>query len=127
MSHSAILAKLEKSLAFGIRSGADALYLMVEVRKLLEQQHAKKRFEYLTFHCDWAPHATLDGSTAQRILKLFDSAHIHLRAGVELEQLPDLLRMEIDRISKLDYFEREFESFLKSNGIPTLKITRADG
>jgi hypothetical protein len=32
----------------GIVSEADALYLMVEVRKLLEQQQAKRQYEYLT-------------------------------------------------------------------------------
>lgn len=35
--------------------------------------------------------------------------------------------MEIDRISKLRYFEQQLESFLKNNGMPTLESTRADG
>jgi hypothetical protein len=35
--------------------------------------------------------------------------------------------MEIERISKMDYFERELESFLKTNGLPTLESTRSDG
>jgi hypothetical protein len=126
LTQSAIIAKLELLLAKRIRTEADALYFMVEIRKLLEQQRAKKQYEYLTFHCDWALHATLDGTTAQKILRLFDAANIHLKTGVELEHLPDLLRMEIERISKLDYFERELESFLKASGIPTLKTTRAD-
>lgn len=78
-------------------------------------------------NCDWALHAKLTGSTAQRILKLFDDANVHLKVGAELEQLPRLLRMEIERISKMDYFERELESFLKTNGLPTLESTRADG
>lgn len=127
MTQSAILAKLEKLLAHRIRSEADALYLMVEVRKLLEQQQAKNQYEYLKFHCDWALHATLEGTTAQKILKLFDAANIHLKADGKLARLPDSLRMEIDRISKLSYFEQQLESFLKVNGIPTLDRTRADG
>jgi hypothetical protein len=100
---------------------------LAETRKLLEQQDVKKRYEYLTFHCDWALHAKLTGSAAQRILKLFDDANVHLKAGAELEQLPGLLRMEIERISKMDYFERELQSFLKTNGLPTLESTRPDG
>jgi hypothetical protein len=127
MTQSAIITKLERHLDQGIRNEAEAVYLMVEIRKLLEQQDAKKRYEYLTFHCDWALHAKLTGSTAQRILKLFDAANVHLKTGVELEHLPDLLRMEIERISKMHYFERELESFLKANGLPTLRSTRADG
>ena len=101
MTQSAIVAKLLILLAKGIASEADALYLMVEVRKLLEQQRAKKQYQYLTFHCDWALHATLEGTTAQTILKLFDAANIHLKTGVELHDLPGVLRMEIDRISKI--------------------------
>lgn len=127
MSYSAIVAKLERLLARGIRSEAEAVYLMVEVRKLLEQQDAKQQYQYLTFHCDWALHAKLSGATAQRILKLWDAATVHLKAGLQLDQLPGLLRMEIDRISKMDYFEREFEAFLATNGIPTLGSTRSDG
>ena len=43
MTQSAMVAKLELLLAKGIVSEADAPYLMVEVRKLLEQQQAKKQ------------------------------------------------------------------------------------
>ncbi|MGB6402341.1 MAG: hypothetical protein WBF26_05800, partial [Candidatus Sulfotelmatobacter sp.] len=82
---------------------------MVEVRKLLEQQDAKKTYRFLTFHCDWALHAELDGTTAQEILKQFDAANIHLKKGVELEELPLELRLEVERISKMEYFERELE------------------
>jgi hypothetical protein len=38
MTLSAILTKLEKLLAHGIRSEAEAVYLLAETRKLLEQQ-----------------------------------------------------------------------------------------
>lgn len=127
MTQSAIVAKLETLLAHGIRTEAEAAYLMVEIRKLLEQQNAKQQYQDLTFHCDWALHAKLSGTTAQRILKLFDAAAVHLRTGIELDQLPGLLASEIERISKLRYFEREFESFLKASGIPTLESTRSDG
>jgi hypothetical protein len=127
MVKSAIIAKLEALLAKGIITEADALYLMVEVRKLLEQQQAKKQYEYLTFHCDWALHASLEGTTAQQILKLFDAANIHLKTGLELHDLPGPLKLEIDRISKMRYFEEQLENFLTANGLPTLERTRSDG
>jgi hypothetical protein len=127
MTESAIVGKLKRLAAKGITTEADALYLMVEVRKLLEQQQAKKQYEYLTFHCDWALHATLEGTTAQKILKLFDAASIHLKTGVEVHDLPGSLRMEIDRISKMRYFEAQLENFLKANGLPSLETTRSDG
>lgn len=127
MTGSAIVAKLEALLATGITTEAEALYLMVEVRKLLEQQQAKRQYEYLTFHCDWALHSTLEGTTAQKILGLFDVANIHLKTGVELHDLPGMLRIEIDRISKMTYFEDQLGTFLRSNGLPSLEDTRSDG
>src|SRR6266852_3122300 len=111
MTQSAIVAKLLILLAKGITSEADALYLMVEVRKLLEQQQAKKQYEYLTFHCDWALRSKLGGPTAQKILKLFDAAHIQLKTAVELRDLPSELRTEIERISKMKLFEQELYQF----------------
>src|SRR5262249_12881286 len=127
MTQSAITAKLEVLLANGIATEADALYLMVEVRKLLEQQQAKKQYEYLTFHCEWAVHQTLTGPTAQKILEQFDAANIHLKTGVGLHDLPGMLRMEVDRISKMRYFEDQLGGFLKANALPTLDETRSDG
>lgn len=127
MTQSAIVEKLKELLVKGIVREADALYLIVEVRKLLEQQQAKKQYEYLTFHCDWAVHPTLAGSTAQKILERFDAANIHLKTGVKLCDLPKMLRIEIDRISKMSYFEDQLETFLRSNGLPTLDKTRDEG
>jgi hypothetical protein len=127
MTRSAIVSKLEVLLAKGVTTEADALYLMVEIRKLLEQQQAKKHYEYLAFHCDWAVHPALTGPRAQKILEQFDAANIHLKAGVKLPDLPRLLGMEIDRISKMRYFEDQLEVFLKTNGLPTLDETRSDG
>jgi hypothetical protein len=100
---------------------------MAAVRKLLEQQQAKKQYKYLTFHCDWTLHPELKGPTAQRILKLFDAANIQLRTGVELQALPPELRTEIDRISKMKPFEQELSQFLRMNGLPGLETSRRDG
>ena len=127
MAPPTIVAKLQTLLAKGIANEAEALYFLVEVRKLLEQQGAKKQYEYLTFHCDWAVHPTLAGTTAQKILKNFDEANIHLKTGVELHDLPSFLKLEIDGISQMEYFEAQLSTFLKANGLPTLRTTRSDG
>jgi len=127
MTHSAIIAKLKTLLAKGITSEAEALYLIVEIRKLLEQQQAKKQYEYLTFYCDWALHAALEGTTAQKILKQFEAAALHLKTGIELHQLPRSLRTEIEGISMMRYFEKECEAFLESNALSSLETTRSDG
>ena len=81
------VGKLDLLLSTGIATEAHALQLMVLVRKLLELQNAKRRYEYLTFHCDWALHSKLEGTTTQKILRLFDAANGYLKAGVE----PDII------------------------------------
>jgi hypothetical protein len=127
MTQLQIMGKLKVLFATGISTEYQALYLMVAVRKLLEHQQAKEKYKYLTFHCDWALHSKLEGTTAQEILKLFDAANIHLKKGVELHDLPGFLRFEIDRISKMKYFEDELDAFLTSNGLPPLDTARSDG
>lgn len=126
MAPSAIIAKIQTLLAKGVANEAEALYLMVQIRKLLEEQQAKELYEYLTFHCDWAVHAALRGATAQRILKLFDAANLHLKSGVKLHDLPSALREKVEGISMMQYFEAELINFLEANGLSLIK-TRSDG
>jgi len=127
MTQLQIMGKLEVQLASGITTEAEAVYLIVGIRKLLQHQQVKKQYKYLTFHCDWAVHSMLAGATAQEILKLFDAANIHLKTDPELHNLPPELRTEIESISKMEYFEQELKCFLKSNGLPGLDTTRPDG
>src|SRR5690348_10184551 len=99
-----IIRKLRREFDKGIETEAQTVYLLACVRKLLEQQQAKKQFEYLTFHCDWTLHSKLEGPAAQNILRQFDAANLQFRPGVELRHLPAELRMEIDELSKMEKF-----------------------
>jgi hypothetical protein len=127
MGEPAIISKPRGLLSRGISSEAEAVYLLVEIRKLLEQRNAKEQYKYLTFHCDWAVHSRLRGATAQMILKIFDDASPHLKAGSGLDGLPDLLRIELDRLSKMKYFEQQLTGFLRDNGLPAIDAARPDG
>jgi hypothetical protein len=127
MTAPAIIRKLEAELSKGITTESQVVYLLAEVRKLLEQQNAKQEYEYLTFHCDWVLHPRLAGRTAQRILKQFDDANVHLKAGIHLHDLPPELRSEIDGISKMRFFKKELYRFLEANGLPNLDTDHPDG
>jgi len=122
-----IIRKLTELLTKGIETEAQVVYLLVGVRKLLEQQQAKKEYEYLTFHCDWALHAKLDGKMAQKVLASFDAANVRLRAKLKLQDLPRKLKGDIDQISKMTLFEREMDRFLEANGVPTIGTIRDEG
>jgi hypothetical protein len=122
-----IITKLRLELDKGITTEAQAVYLLVAVRKLLEQQQLKKQYECLTFYCDWALHSKLTGTAAQKLLKLFEVANIKLRTGLKLQGLPPELRREVNRISRMDPFEEELYQFLRASGLPSLDESRSDG
>lgn len=115
-----IISKLRELLNAGIKKEIEGVYLLAAIRKILEQEDEKARFKYLNFHCNWALHAKLGGRDAQEILKQFNDANIILRDGMELGNLPNLLRTEIDEISKMQYFRSELLQFLQEKGLPTL-------
>lgn len=122
-----ILTKLEPLLNKGISSEIEVVYLMSGLRKLLEQQKAKRQYPHLTFHCDWTLHSQLDKQAAQEILNQFDAANLRLKDGIKLHQLPTALQSEINNISQMKYFENELTAFLKVNGLPGIEAVRPDG
>lgn len=115
-----ILEKLADQLNRGIVTEAEASYFLIEIRKFLEQQNLKGEFEYLNFHCNWIAHSNLAGLMAQKVLKQFDEASLHLETGTKMQQLPNELQCEIERLSKFRYFEREFARFLADNKLPPI-------
>lgn len=122
-----ILEKLEKQLNKGIDTEAEASYLLIEIRKFLEQQGLRGHFEYLKFYCDWIAHPGLEGSMAQKVLKQFDEANVHLKTDIEMDQLPHGLGREIERLSKFRYFHEELSKFLADNKLPAMTAKRHDG
>ena len=121
-----ILDKLGQQLKKGIDTEAEVSYFLIEIRKILEQQGLKKDFEYLKFYCDWIAHPGLAGPMAQKALKQFDDANIHMKTGIDMDQLPHGLRQEVDRLSKFRYFKEELSEFLEDNKLPPLTVKRHD-
>jgi len=115
-----IVGKLTSILTEGIQTEAQTVYLLVGIRKILEHQGAKKQFEYLTFHCDWALHSELEGTMAQRILRSFDAAHVLLKVPARYESLPEELRKQVENITRMENFQWELNDFLSSNGMPAV-------
>lgn len=116
-----IIRKLTAELDSGIKTEVQVVYLLTGIRKLIERDKKYERYPDLKFHCDWALHSHLEGAGAQKILRQFDAAHVELRKGnVELDDLPQELQNEIDRISKMRSFKRELREFLSDYGLPSL-------
>lgn len=57
---SEIIDKLNAHLVQGLRTEADVVYLLVQIRKLLEQQNEWAPFPTIQFYSNWVVHAQLD-------------------------------------------------------------------
>jgi hypothetical protein len=88
--------KLSQELGQTITSERQVVYILVELRKLLEKKGLLKeeRFRALRFCCDWTVHSRLDRDTAKIITELFDRYETLYRQepiGVSQAGIPELV------------------------------------
>jgi hypothetical protein len=75
MSQHAIEKKLNRECREPITTERQVVYILAEIRKLLELENAKDRYPALNFYCDWALHSRISKSAeARRIVEIFDRA-----------------------------------------------------
>src|SRR5690242_7328079 len=120
----AIIRKLQKELS--VTEGLTeprVVYILVEVRKLLERTRQKSRYYALDFHCSWALHISMDRTGAVRILKRFDKAYPFLK-DEGLGGLPQGIRNEIDQTIDLGKFRQELSAHLTEHDLPTQLVCR---
>jgi len=71
MTKSVILEKLRRELQVGITSESQVVYILVEIRKAIEQAGEQMKYCALDFYCSWALHTKMDRAGAVKILKRF--------------------------------------------------------
>jgi hypothetical protein len=71
-----IVEKLNRKLNEPIREEQQVVYILVEARKLLEQQGTLENFTGFKLCSDWAVHPKLRGPAAQQILGYFNAYEI---------------------------------------------------
>jgi hypothetical protein len=123
MSRNSIIRKLQQELAEDITTERQVMYILAEIRKIIEQAGELKNYYALDFHCSFALHTRMDRAGAQRILQRFDEAHDLL---VRKLPLPPELRREIEQTVKLESFRRDLKAFLNANNLPTRLFTEPD-
>jgi hypothetical protein len=121
MGRHAIVEKLAIHLSRPVRKPADAephvVYLLVELRKLLEHDNAKEKYPVLNFHSNWVVHTTLSQSEiAEKIIRHFDELP-NLLENVQDGQLP--IPAEMERFLNQDALRKELDECLQSYGLPT--------
>lgn len=106
-----------------ICSERQVVYILVEIRKAIEQSGEQQKYFALDFYCSFALHTRMSRAGAKRILARFDRAYPILCRG---EELPRLLEKELEETTKLDKFCDEMELFLDANRLPTHLAVQAD-
>jgi hypothetical protein len=115
---SAILNKLERELAEPISAERQVVYILVEIRKLLELTRSKVKYDALWFHASWAVHPKMSWGLAAKLLKYFDEAYPLLKDKELYELPPDLEHAVTDAIA-LHHFREQLKDFLVQHNLNT--------
>jgi hypothetical protein len=115
--------KLRRELGREITTESQVVYILAEIRKMLEKTNDGTDYFALEFYCSFALHTKMSKAGAKRILERFDKAHPFL---VRKEEIPRDLRGEIDETIHLRTFERQLKQFLKTNELPTRLFTEGN-
>ncbi len=112
----AIEEKLRRHVSKPISDEAGVVYLMVEIRKLMDVRRSAKTYPLLRLFCNWTVHTNLDhkNDEAEGLLRSFDEAIQRVKAeagrGFSLDFL-DVL--------SLSRFREQIRTFFRSADIPT--------
>lgn len=122
MGEPSIITKLHKELAEDISTERQVVYILAEVRKLIELRSQQKEFFALNFHCCWALHTRMDREGSERIVRLFDEAHDYAIATSppSHENIPLDLKIRLSEIMLGGKFLSEFREFLSGDGLPLI-------
>ncbi len=123
MSRNSILKKLQEELQLDVTSERQVVYILVEIRKAIEQAGELENYHALDFHCSFALHTRMSRAGAKRILERFDKAHPLL---IKEQELSHDLQEEIDQTTKFERFHDELKTFLTANSLPTGLVSKAD-
>ena len=86
MTQSSILEKLQRALQQDLREECQVVYILVEIRKFIEQAGDLDNYHALDFHCSLALHTTVTRVGARRILERFNRAYPMLVKGEKLAE-----------------------------------------
>jgi hypothetical protein len=123
MAESEIIRKLRIELNKEVTTEPQVVYILAEIRKLLEQQDLlhSSDYEYLVFHCDWALHSKLDRRMAKKVLADVDRTNVQILPDMKFEDLPEQIKIEFNKLANLELLREELERFFANNSLPSIK------
>lgn len=117
-----IIAKLNSELSEPILAERQVVYILVELRKLMEINDDAGAYPALRFHCDWAVHSKLKGPAAQELVRLFDANQKWLEVkGSKGPGLPAVNKWVA--MLRLSAFRNELDAYLTVHQLPTTFVT----
>lgn len=124
MAKDEIVGKLNRFLGEDIilRNECCAVYLMVELRKLMDHQEIKDKYITLRFYCDWTVHIQKDRNMSG-IIEIAEKIDKLVPRNTTINGKPADYILDFLRMSKL---RQEMIDFLEVNRITTGKL-RNDG
>jgi len=117
---SAIIEKIDRELRVPIDSERQVVYLLVEIRKLIEINGDGPSYRSLRFACDWVVHAKLTGPEARNIVEQVDrfqqqvEAISNLKSGTKVDST---CLLQVGEILKLSRLKAELKKYLKNQGL----------
>jgi hypothetical protein len=115
-----IVEKLNAELAQPIRSELQVVYILVEARKLLEQQGTLDAFRGFKLCGDWAVHPKLRGPDAQQILIFFNAYEAeYAKSGVTVAEFQT---RPVQDFLSLKSFREEMIASLRPYGVEVDRI-----
>ena len=115
---SAIITKLQRELAESVLTERHVVYILVEIRKLIELSRSQATYDALWFHASWAVHPRMSKGVAAKLLEYFDEAYPLLK-NKELYELPPHLHDSITEAIALRRFQRQLKKFLVDHDLST--------
>jgi hypothetical protein len=106
-----IIAKFGRLLEQPVTAEAVVVYLLVEVRKLMDRKHVQS--DTLRLCCNWVVHVELTGDVARRIVEQVDTVYPRLANG----QLTDQDKKSLRGFFLMSKFREERESLLAADGL----------
>lgn len=115
MARRSIIEKLKSALHRTITTEMQVVYILVEVRKLLENNDQNHLFPVLNLYCNWVVHTKLSASpVADSIVRLFDEL-MYRRANNTLDTTLEDKAIEFFDERRL---RDELRMFLESSDLP---------
>jgi hypothetical protein len=114
-----LLTKIRNALTEPITRECEALYIMVEIRKVLDhlekQDRLDKRYGTLRFYCDWAMHIRMSKESARILVSIVDQ-ELDKPRGEPWEWDADMNAHSVFLFSRLGH---DLRRFLNDHDLPS--------